>query len=116
MSEKVKWSELKGWKEIPIGGNLPAKTSLEYKTGTWRTFRPEFDPSLCTHCMICVHYCPDSAIPVIISEEGVKGFRDRVYKGPVRLETNFDYCKGCGICAEECPTKAIKMVRETWED
>ena len=105
-------SEKKGWKELMRGSDLPPASSLEYKTGSWRTLRPIYDPEKCTHCMICVSYCPDMAIPVKVTEEGVKGFGGRTYKGTVRLETNFDYCKGCGICAAECPTHAIKMVRE----
>jgi len=103
------------WKELPIGGTLPAASALDYKTGAWRSFVPKFDPNQCTHCMICVHYCPVMAIPTEINENGVKGWKDKIYKGVVRLETNLDYCTGCGVCAEECPTEAIKMERETWE-
>lgn len=105
----------KGWKDIPIGGTLPSATALDYKTGAWRSFVPKFDPNLCSHCMICVHYCPVMAIPTKIDEKGVEGWRDKIYTGVIRLETNLDYCTGCGICAEECPTGAIKMERETWE-
>ncbi len=105
-------AEKKGWKDLMRGADLPPATSLDNKTGSWRTLRPKYDPSNCTHCMICVSYCPDMAIPTIITEEGVVGKDGRVYKGRVRLETNFDYCKGCGICANECPAKCIVMVRE----
>lgn len=105
-------SEKKSYKELEIGTILPPSSSLEYKTGGWRVLKPVFDPSKCTHCMICVVFCPDMAIPVTDSKEGVKGKGDKVYKGLIRSETNLDYCKGCGICEVECPTGAIKMERE----
>jgi len=108
--------EKKGYKDLEIAGNLPAATSLEYKTGSWRVMKPVFNPDLCTHCMICVVYCPDMSIPIKNSEEGIKGKNDRIYKGTIRLETIFDYCKGCGICEVECPSKAIQMIREEEEN
>lgn len=90
--------ELKGWKDILIGGIIiDAGNSVEYKTGAWRSFRPILDLERCTHCMICWVYCPDSSIQV---EDGkVVGI-------------DLDYCKGCGICARECLRKAITMVEE----
>jgi len=105
-------SDKKGYKEIERGTILPAGTSREYKTGGWKVLKPVFDPAKCTHCMLCVVFCPDMAIPVIESKEGIQGKGGKVYKGWVRCETNFDYCKGCGICEVECPTEAIKMERE----
>lgn len=93
-------SELKGWKEIPIGGLiLDAGNTDKYETGSWRTFRPVWDADKCIHCLQCWIYCPDSAIQV---EDGkIKGI-------------NLYHCKGCGICAVECPdkVKAIKMEEE----
>jgi pyruvate ferredoxin oxidoreductase delta subunit len=105
-------SERKSWQELELGVELPAATSLGYKTGGWRVLRPVWNASECTHCMICVSYCPDMAIPVRQTDEGVPGKGGRVFKGVVRLEANLDYCKGCGICAHECPTKCISMIRE----
>lgn len=71
-------------------------SSMEHKTGGWRTRRPIVDVEKCVNCLICWIYCPDSSI--------------------IRLEkhvaVNYDYCKGCGICAMECPAKAITMVEE----
>lgn len=87
-------AELKGWKDIPIGGMvLEPGSSVEYITGTWRSMRPVRDEEKCTHCMICWVYCPDSA--VIVKDSRVVGF-------------DYDHCKGCGICATECPVKVEK--------
>jgi len=90
-------NEKSGWKALPIGGVvLEAGSSLRYKTGDWRAFRPLVDREKCVNCLLCWIYCPDSAI--IRMEKWV--------------EVNYDYCKGCGICAHECPKEAIKMVDE----
>ena len=83
--------------DVVIGAVITKpRTSLENKTGSWRTRRPVVDVEKCVNCLLCWIYCPDSAI--------------------MRLEDhiaiNYDYCKGCGICAEECPRKAITMVEE----
>ncbi|NQT20598.1 MAG: 4Fe-4S binding protein [Planctomycetes bacterium] len=87
-----------GWKDIPLGGSVPEPgTSLEYETGSWRTYRPVHDAEKCINCLRCWIMCPDSAIQV---EDGkVVGI-------------DYKYCKGCGICATECPpkVKAFKMV------
>ena len=90
--------ELKGWKEIPIGGLIiDAGNSEEYETGSWRSHRPVIDMERCSHCMLCWVYCPDGAIK---AEDGkVVGI-------------DLAHCKGCGICAQECPRKAITMVEE----
>lgn len=88
-------TELKSWREIPIGSRLTKPgSSLEYKTGSWRTFRPVIDMQKCNRCMICFIYCPDSCI------------------NPEDYGVNYDYCKGCGICAHECPLRCIQMVEE----
>ena len=93
-------SKLKGWTEVPRGGNiLKAGSAQEYETGSWRTFRPIHIEENCINCLRCWIYCPDSAI--LLKDGKVVGM-------------NYTYCKGCGICAHECPAKekAIKMVRE----
>jgi len=71
-------------------------SSVKYKTGDWRAFKPLVDKTKCVNCLLCWIYCPDSAI--IRREKWV--------------EVNYEHCKGCGICAHECPTKAIEMVEE----
>lgn len=93
----------KGWRNLPPGGivDRPA-TALEYKTGTWRAFRPirNKDKKICQNpenCLVCWALCPDAAIKRV---------------EPNELEIDMDYCKGCGVCALECPLKAIEMEQE----
>ncbi|MFC2039249.1 4Fe-4S binding protein [Chloroflexota bacterium] len=94
--------QLKGWKEIPIGGLiLNAGNSEEYDTGSWRSSRPVIDTERCRHCMNCWIYCPEGAIQV--ANEEIVG-------------VDLDHCKGCGICAQECPLKAIGMSKEPLAD
>ena len=86
-----------GWKTLPIGAVVVEPgSSVKYKTGDWRAFRPVVDKTKCVNCLLCWIYCPDSSI--IRREKWV--------------DVNYEHCKGCGICAHECPTKAIEMVEE----
>jgi len=90
--------EQKTWKQIPIGGIIDKPgTAKEYKTGSWRTFKPVKDEKKCIHCMICWIYCPDSSI--LAKDAKQAGF-------------DYDHCKGCGICASVCPVKCIAMIKE----
>jgi len=93
----MKPEEKLGWRSLPIGAVLlEPGSSLKYKTGDWRAFKPVVDREKCVNCLFCWIYCPDGAI--VRKEKWV--------------EVNCDYCKGCGICAKECPKDAIEMVEE----
>lgn len=91
-----------GWKEIPRGALiLEAGNAAQYHTGDWRSRRPLWNEGVCTHCLLCWVYCPDSAVEV--AEGKMKGI-------------NLDYCKGCGICANQCPKAgALTMADEDAE-
>ncbi|MBD3186861.1 pyruvate ferredoxin oxidoreductase [Candidatus Bathyarchaeota archaeon] len=72
------------------------------KTGSWRSFKPVFNPEKCiliksekARCHICWMFCPEVAI---------------TKSRPPTI--NLDYCKGCGICSTECPHGAITMKKE----
>lgn len=91
-------SKKTNWRKLPIGAViLEPGSSVQNKTGSWRTFRPIYNMEHCNKCGLCWTFCPDGAIS--IREDGY-------------MEFNFDYCKGCGICAKECPMKAIMMAEE----
>ena len=98
MSWEIK--NVKKWKSadhpsgatIPTGGN-----AIEYKTGGWRSEKPNWLEDRCSHCMICWIFCPDTSIQV---------------KDGKMLGIDYDHCKGCGICATECPKDAILMKEE----
>ena len=91
-------NESSSWQEMTIGGEIyEAGTSALINTGDWRTMTPIFHEENCTHCMLCVPYCPDSSIPVVDGK---------------RLDFDFMHCKGCGICYKVCPFKAISFEKE----
>ncbi len=84
--------------ELPTGGMIiDIGNSKNYKTGEWRSQRPEVDKDKCTNCLFCWIYCPDNSI--IVENEKMAGFK-------------YSHCKGCGICAHQCPAKAITMKEE----
>lgn len=73
-------------------------TSVEVKTGLWRTLRPVIDYQLCKHCWwVCSTFCPDGAIDV--DDEGLP-------------HIDYDHCKGCMVCVAQCPPHAITAVSE----
>jgi pyruvate ferredoxin oxidoreductase gamma subunit len=73
-------------------------TSVEVKTGLWRTLRPVIDYDRCNHCWwVCSSFCPDGAINV--TGEGLP-------------EIDYDHCKGCMICVAQCPPHAIEAIPE----
>jgi pyruvate ferredoxin oxidoreductase gamma subunit len=73
-------------------------TSIEVRTGLWRTMRPVIDNDRCNQCWwVCSTFCPDSAISV----------NERGYP-----EVDYDHCKGCMICVAKCPPHAIAAMPE----
>jgi pyruvate ferredoxin oxidoreductase gamma subunit len=73
-------------------------TSVEVRTGLWRTQRPVIDPELCHGCAwICSTFCPDGAIAI---EAG-------------RPVIDYEHCKGCLVCVAVCPHHAIRVERES---
>ena len=93
------------WIEPPLDpGDLAAPaihavaTSVQIRTGLWRSIRPVIDYDRCRRCWwVCSTYCPDNAIAV---REG-------------RPEIDYDHCKGCMICVAQCPPHAIAAEPET---
>lgn len=73
-------------------------TSVQVKTGLWRTMRPVIDDEHCNRCSwVCSTFCPDGAITA--DSDG-------------RPHIDYDHCKGCLICVAVCPPHAIRAVSE----
>ncbi|MDR1038385.1 MAG: 4Fe-4S binding protein [Deltaproteobacteria bacterium] len=85
--------------ELPAGFTARPGSTLEFKTGDWRSMRPKLDREKCIYCGFCYIYCPDG----VYQDMG----KDEKYYRP-----DLDYCKGCGVCAHECPKDCIEMVLE----
>jgi pyruvate ferredoxin oxidoreductase delta subunit len=95
------YSKLLNWREEPMSGIIEEPgSSVHYETGSWRSFRPIWDPEKCIQCFHCWAYCPDASI--LVEDDKVVGI-------------DYAHCKGCGICAKECPPKAgaIEMILES---
>ena len=89
------------WQDIGIGAIVTEPANARsYRTGDWRTKRPEVNKDECIKCGMCFLFCPEGCIRC--NEEGYF------------LADPF-YCKGCGICSSECPKKCINMVEEAEE-
>jgi pyruvate ferredoxin oxidoreductase gamma subunit len=93
------------WIELPFENaaisNLAVHagaTSVQVRTGLWRTMRPVINYEKCRGCAwICSTYCPDGAIDV------------RTDGHP---DIDYDHCKGCLICVAQCPSHAIESIAE----
>jgi pyruvate ferredoxin oxidoreductase gamma subunit len=73
-------------------------TSVEVKTGLWRTMRPVIDYEHCRRCTwVCSTLCPDGAI--LVDAEGAP-------------QVDYDHCKGCLVCVAVCPSHAIGAIPE----
>jgi len=88
-----------GATQLPIGGVVPAyATSLAFKTGDWKVYKPVLHDNKCTGCVKCYFVCPDDAIRMDEQDHPIFAM---------------DYCKGCTLCADICPAEAIEMELET---
>jgi len=93
------------WIQVPReGADISAPTihagltSVEVRTGLWRTLRPVIDYDRCRRCWwVCSTFCPDDAISVSAENAPV---------------IDYDHCKGCMICVAQCPPHAIDAVPE----
>jgi pyruvate ferredoxin oxidoreductase gamma subunit len=73
-------------------------TSMQVRTGLWRTMRPVIHHDRCSRCVwVCSTFCPDSAISA--DAEG-------------RPQIDYDHCKGCLVCVAVCPPHAIEAIPE----
>ena len=73
-------------------------TSVQVRTGLWRTIRPVIDYDRCRQChWVCSNYCPDNAITV---------------RADGYPEIDLEHCKGCMICVAQCPPHAIETIAE----
>ena len=73
-------------------------TSVEVRTGLWRTMRPVINYDKCSGCWwVCSTYCPDGAIDVSKDNKPV---------------IDYDHCKGCLVCVAQCPPHAIESIPE----
>lgn len=95
----VRWVELA---QEPVDVAAPAifgaGTSVQVRTGLWRTMRPVIDREHCHRChWMCALPCPDSAITV--DEEGYPA-------------VDLEHCKGCLICVAQCPFHVISAISE----
>lgn len=79
-------------------------STMNNKTGSWKTFKPVFNHDTCINCGKCEMNCPDGCIFEVKNETNANGKNFR--------ESDLDYCKGCGICETVCPVKAITMELE----
>ena len=93
-----------GWIDLTLHDTAKAvpaihtsRTASLNHTGSWRTERPLISENLCSRCMLCALYCPDSVI-----SRDASGL-------PV---IDYGHCKGCMICASVCPGHAINGTPE----
>ena len=58
--------------KMTIAGNIyEAGNAREFKTGDWRSLRPQYIPEKCTQCGLCFAICPEDAIPVGKDQKGL---------------------------------------------
>lgn len=76
-------------------------TSVQVKTGLWRTLCPIIEYDRCNRCWwICSSACPHNAINVDGSTPVI----------------DYDHCVGCMVCVAQCPPHAISAIPEAEAD
>lgn len=86
------------WREETPGAVMPdAGNAEDFKTGDWRSMRPEWNAEKCKHCLLCWVVCPDNSIMV---QDGKMTAID------------YDHCKGCGVCTVQCKFGALSFKPE----
>jgi len=68
-------------------------------------FTPQFTPSACGDCRVCIESCPTSAL-IPLSNVSKEGEPERPAVGLLE-----ERCVGCGLCAAVCPPQSITLKR-----
>ncbi|OLS25230.1 MAG: Pyruvate synthase subunit PorD [Candidatus Heimdallarchaeota archaeon LC_2] len=98
METKKLIDEKWGTEKLPRGGVvIESATSLLFKTGDWRIYKPVLKEEVCIGCTKCYFVCPDDCIE--LNENYAPIF-------------DLDFCKGCSLCMDICPPHAIDMILE----
>ena len=64
--------DLKPWSALPIGGTVVRDDAVQPETGGWRTgLKPQADLNACVNCLLCWLYCPDSAVELEGTQQGL---------------------------------------------
>ena len=91
------------WVDLPlddVGLAAPdihgAATSVQVRTGLWRTMRPVIDYHYCRQCLACATFCPDGAIQIVEGQPHI----------------DYAHCKGCLICVVQCPYHPMTALPE----
>ncbi len=98
-AEELDWIDLQREPADVSAPNIYAGlTSVQVRTGLWRTLRPVLERDSCKKCTwVCGNYCPDGVIAV--DQDGYP-------------EIDYEHCKGCMVCVAQCPPHALIAVAE----
>ena len=94
------------WEDLTPGAEIyePA-TSRLVKTGEWRVETPDWNSQKCRQCMLCVPYCPDSAIKVVCGKMNGMEISNMSFQTRTRsMHLHFNVAYGTDI------EKAMEMI------